>query len=155
MRSRRQRVEQVVRARLERQRRPAPGAQREVRAVPGEAAVVVHVEVVHALVQDGLAHRRVLAERPVHRRRAAPLRADDQEARQHPRRAVIRPAVTEIACAARLAGGDTDLLVAHGWPAPAPSPASMAGSSQVPGAPSRAPASACRSARYRTDRSAR
>jgi hypothetical protein len=52
--------------------------------IPAETLRVIHVEVVHALVQYGFQDRRMLAERAVHRCRAAALSADDQEARQHP-----------------------------------------------------------------------
>ncbi len=65
---------------------PGDADQREVALVPAQAAVVGQVEVVNFLAgQDRAEHRRVLAQRVEERGGAAPLRAYDQEAGQHPR----------------------------------------------------------------------
>ncbi len=87
-----QRMKHVVRARLEGHRRGAAGPrgqaragpQREMTLIPVKPPAVVGVEVVHTLVPYRLDHSRMLAERPVHGGRAAPLGAGDQEAGQHP-----------------------------------------------------------------------
>ena len=90
------RVEQVVRAALagddgaaELALAPPPRRLgREVRPVPAQAAVGVLVEVVHALARDRRQHLRMPEQVAVERRRAAALRADDEELGQRPPRRV-------------------------------------------------------------------
>ena len=77
----------VVGTRLEGKRRPAQrslepagtGTKGEVGAIPAQAAVVVQIEEVNALVPDRLQNQRMLGERPVHRGRTAALATDDEE----------------------------------------------------------------------------
>src|SRR3954454_23936487 len=138
----------------DRLRHPAGrGPRREVSAIPVQAPAETRVEVVHTLVQDGRQHLWVLAQGFVHRSCAAPLRSGDEERGQH---APSRRSPTDGPT-----GGAHHLLHVVGYAGPAHEllfsrldgssavARAITGSSQVSTAPTRAPAAAWSSARYR------